>query len=528
MAVCCRQTRHQRVLFDYDFSKIQEVDNDFFIRNDKLTYAVNKEGIYQLAEYDIESHKLMGTTASEYNLSNPFYFQDSLCYLIDSTMSGAYSVIGVPNRFCTNERYLKAYASGSGNFVLLQARDHGSLHLFRADRGKPIIINGISGSFNGACFSEDERILILSIGNELWLVNLTDGRLHALATSVPGIKKNLFLYGNELYYSAYGTNENYTIFMCRIVGEAVTNTDVVLQGPHDLRLPKRDAENLYYIEIVDSKYFLKRKSLTNGQITDITVDGIVYSYQITAREIIAVFSDLQTPRGIVSFNKKTLNAFRIQGESVPSIKIVSQLLKKRDGGIPAYVLHESDTRTRGIILYFHPGHRNDDYSPRWDNMIYSFCSNGFMVVAPNFPSSTGYGKSYERKDFETAVRYMTGWIRELRQKYKLPVYLYGISSGCILMEACANRSSNAVKGIISAFGLSENVFSLSDIPCLYVLGENDPFVPYLSRIQKIRLLKEMNPDIQQLVFPNEAHWIQHANNFNVYFKTAIAFLNENQ
>lgn len=81
-------------------------------------------------------------------------------------------------------------------------------------------------------------------------------------------------------------------------------------------------------------------------------------------------------------------------------KILPELVsyKSYDGlEIPAF-LYRPETSNGAAILYPHGGPK-DQYAYFWDDLAQYFTAKGYTYLAPNYRGSTGYGKAFERANY---------------------------------------------------------------------------------------------------------------------------------
>jgi dipeptidyl aminopeptidase/acylaminoacyl peptidase len=83
-------------------------------------------------------------------------------------------------------------------------------------------------------------------------------------------------------------------------------------------------------------------------------------------------------------------------------KIVPEIVsyKSFDGlDIPAF-LYKPETSNGAAIVYPHGGPK-DQYGYIWDELAQYFTAKGYTYLAPNYRGSTGYGKQYERLNYDS-------------------------------------------------------------------------------------------------------------------------------
>ena len=142
--------------------------------------------------------------------------------------------------------------------------------------------------------------------------------------------------------------------------------------------------------------------LRSGRIEQLTDHGVVYGYDFLADGTLVYFHrDLRTPGALIAGGKVL--------ESVPSG------VDFRVERLPRHAIAfqpPARTRQAGTILYIGPLHA--DVSPRWDPLIMGLVYQGFRVVAPNYPGSLGFGRTYEDAPWQAAVEELASWTDSLR------------------------------------------------------------------------------------------------------------------
>jgi len=81
--------------------------------------------------------------------------------------------------------------------------------------------------------------------------------------------------------------------------------------------------------------------------------------------------------------------------------VMPELVSYRSGDgleIPAY-LYRPEKSNGAAILYPHGGPK-DQYIYFWDDLAQYFTAKGYTYLAPNYRGSTGYGKQFERANYE--------------------------------------------------------------------------------------------------------------------------------
>lgn len=116
------------------------------------------------------------------------------------------------------------------------------------------------------------------------------------------------------------------------------------------------------------------------------------------------FEGPTTPPDIYRMNVKTRQVTQLTFSNPPAMQknkfIVPEVVsyKSYDGlEIPAY-LYRPEKSNGAAILYPHGGPK-DQYIYGWDEIAQYFVAKGYTYLAPNYRGSTGYGKDFERANY---------------------------------------------------------------------------------------------------------------------------------
>jgi len=171
----------------------------------------------------------------------------------------------------------------------------------------------------------------------------------------------------------------------------------------------------------------------------------------------------------------------------------------------AYELYKENNLRTKTILFLHPG-MHSDFSPRWDNLLFALVNSGFTVIAPNYPMSFGYGKSYQQYFVETAADDIFNWVKKLNMDSN-EIFLLSMSSGNLILEEVLQYQDLEVSSMASIGGLRGRT-SKNDKqrPFLRLYGSNDPLLNYSELVKQ----KVIGDSI--FIFQNEGHWFRDINN----------------
>lgn len=508
-------------MFRY-FEGSLECDSEFTSdENGNIFFARNIDGLYKVIKYTNDKERCSIWLSNEIsNVSKPFIMAGSPVAMLDSDTFGKYDILATKNSaFLGYSKISKVFSFDNGRFLIVKYEKTNLIAFM--DQKKKIrksleICNGV---LYGASLSN--KSLALSVGNDIYLYDIDLDTLRVLDIGIGGPKLNPYLYNNSLYFASNKNQQYYNI----VEHDIRNNTSkVVLSSDCDLRLPKRYGNKLYYIAVSKSEYLLRCRNLNDCSDKKVTLEGVTYDFHAVGNYLYFVYSDMRTPR--------TLRRWSTLSDEVSEIhKTTRDILTKSffqmDSLLgPAYFnLPKSKQRIKGIILYFHPTGLEADFSPRWDNMITPLCDSGYVVIAPNFPGSFGYGKAYSSAPLNRAIFVMMHWKNRLKVQYpNLPIFFYGISSGSDLLEATLALDPSGVCGAISAFGLNHQRSSEA-VPTLYFLGKLDPIIPIKMRLTKLTDEARSGGKVVICTLDNEGHWIQSPGGFVQFYKKTFFFLN---
>jgi hypothetical protein len=520
---CTRLREGSVVINDSITMVVNEVDSKFFLDEKKnLYFSKYDSGYYNTYSLNYEKKK-SNRLSRRGDFFSPLVINGYVGCLGDSAGNGQFRLYVNPIAGMQAEHVKMIGASVSGKYVLYQPEFNSAIFLWdsRARVARPVCQD--VKDFHGYSFSSEDKSLIVSCNDDLWQIAL-DGYFSQtkIATDLRGAKLNPYLYNRTAYFVSDELTENYSIYSSEL--DNPSPCKLVRTGPNDLRLPKILGGRLSYLEISRSEYLLKVLD-ANGETKALTTSGVTYDYQQLNDSLIAcTYSDLNTPRSMLLIHKATGMTTNLTGRSF-DLGIRSTYINE-PGRSAAYELRPPiGIPIRGLILFFHPG-LTSDFSPRWDTILMALCMNGFIIVAPNYPMSYGYGKKFRSMNMGDAISDMTIWAREARRGHAdIPMICLASSSGNLLMERVLDVVGNEVNCAISLFGLSANIPGKTSLPVMHVLGQNDPLIDCARRIADLKDSGFAPSDI--LVLGNEGHWIRKSKNFKTVLHGIINFIETN-
>ncbi|HEX2787485.1 MAG TPA: S9 family peptidase [Ignavibacteria bacterium] len=228
---------------------------------------------------------------------------------------------------------------------------------------------------------------------------------------------------------------------------------------------------------------------------------------------------------------------------------------KKDGSNPA-------------ILWPHGGPEAQEMH-NFSKYIQIYCNNGYIVIAPNFRGSTGYGKNFQKmiyRDFGGAEYLDVLKSMEVLEKSGYvnmgKVAIVGGSFGGFMVLTCITRAPDLWKCAIDIFGPSNLVTFANSVPehwkegvarlvgdvekdrkfleerspinyidnikcpLLVMQGKHDPRVVENESVQIVDKLRKNGKEVEYVLFEDEGHGFSKVTNTIKAFKTQLEFLDK--
>jgi dipeptidyl aminopeptidase/acylaminoacyl peptidase len=499
------------------FIKVPFEIEPYFILKDKqeIYFSARLSEGYQL-------YKLMETSIQlrneGKNIFKPFMLSGSVAGLQDKDGDEQFRITdNALTSYIGDAVIKKLFSFRNGYLIILQLKEDGSLVLIDLKKGlkKRLTIN--PAMFHSADCSNDQDLLVLNYDDKLTIVNLKNlDRMSEIFINTSGDKMNPFVHGKEIYFSDNSHSEYHRIFKINL-SDPSYRPQLVYHSAHDLRVPKIKGNELFYIEIVNSEYLLRARNLQTGHVRSVTDKGVVYNYDFDKEAVIFSYTDFNTPKAIFKDVNGSLS--NLTGTSL-KLNLNHKFINGNKLRSPAYVISQTAKVIKGVILYFHPG-LYDDFSPRWDPIIMNLTRDGYVIVSPNYPMSSGYGKKFKNADLNIAVNDILNWKAFIQSTYYgIPLFYCSSSSGNILMERALATDSSGIRATVSFFGLPSENQSTSSVPGLFILGGNDPILDFNYRSE---MLSRIKGTVKIKAYPFEGHWFRNENNLYDAINTVLNF-----
>jgi dipeptidyl aminopeptidase/acylaminoacyl peptidase len=260
------------------------------------------------------------------------------------------------------------------------------------------------------------------------------------------------------------------------------------------------------------------------------------------------------------------------GQSVPGDDLVKPELihyKSFDGlSIPVFLYLPKDYTgpPLSVIVQIHGGPEGQ-YTPNFNSITQYFINNGYAVAAPNVRGSSGYGKHYmtlddkdKRLDSVQDIVYLRHYLKEREEIDESKVILMGGSYGGYMVLANLAfypeywAAGIDIVGISNLVSFLENTSEwrrslreaeygslehdrdmLKDVspinkvgsivaPLFIIHGANDPRVPLSEAEQITDKLKELDRDVELIVYDDEGHGLSKLENRIDAYTKVVKFL----
>lgn len=495
-----------------------EIEPKFVLTpNGDIVFSATDDNTYSIYKYT--SKGLQKKDHGDGYLS-PFMIDNRVYGLIDNNGDQNYITDHViikklvAGRFI---RYLQAFANTDQ--VVVQLNNDNTVYLLDiSEESKTVMLNGVRKVHN--ILKVNGNSFIINYDGTLSIFNLQTKSEQVLTENINGESMNAYVTEELfLYYANQNEQDHYKILEINLKIKPLKSRVIHEKRGFDVRMPKRKGDFLYFLELVNSEYLLYRMNLRTKTLKQITRKGVVYMYDFGPKNnIVLSYSDFEHPKCIADYDIKN-EKFTIKTGSRQQLPFTYQPLKSKYGS-NAYLIKPKNNLYKGVIVYFHPG-LHSDFSPRWDPIIINLVINGYVILAPNYPMSSGYGQRFYQSDLKIAAEDIGGWKNYIRANFKpYPMYYLSSSSGNILMEKSLKDDDEGVSAFASLFGISVESEKFSKKEGLYILGENDPIVNFQTRKQSIMFINGQNKVIS---YPTEGHWIRNQTNNEDLVKKIINF-----
>jgi hypothetical protein len=495
-----------------------EIDDHFLVLSDKrIVFSVNDSGFFSLKIFKDGIIKRL--IPSYKNVFKPTLVKGDITAVQDVDGNENYKSISPELRqYIEPDAIKEIYSFRRGELIIIQMQNDNNIFLIDIKAKVKRKLLRISQKVNGVVFSEKGNFFVISYDDKIKFIDGLNNSSINLANDLKGDKLNPYIHEKYVYFVNNSRSKYYQVFRINLENTISNLAQLVHQSEHDILMPKIDDRFLYYVEVINSEYLLKSLNINTKEIDEITHQGVVYNYDFyTDEKIVFVYADIFTPRCLMFYNKKDNSFFNITSSNV-NHGLSVQLIKTSYSKTNAYELKSNEKQVKGVILFIHSGL---DFSPRWDAVLMNLCYNGYIILAPNFPMSSGFGRMYSSDKMDDGLDDLKKWKDfMLKQNINMPVYCLAASSGNILMERLLADDNKGIKAAASLFGIPAT--NETAVPILYILGKNDPHVSFTTRSLILNIMKIYSP-IDIFSYSDEGHWFRKTKNMQDAVSRIIDF-----
>ena len=326
---------------------------------------------------------------------------------------------------------------------------------------------------------------------------------------------------------------------------------------------------------------LKLKNISTGKNKTLKVpkgNCITFSFTKDDKKVVFIYDSPQNPNDIYVYDLKKDKLKQVTFSMIGGIP-------KNDFVVPHEIKYKSfDGLEINGFMYVPKWMKKDGTNPaviwphggpEWQekNLFNKYfqilCNRGYIVVAPNFRGSTGYGKSFQKliykdwggnefKDVLAAYDYAV----ESGYTNKDNIAVVGGSFGGFMTLTCATRAPERWKCAVDIFGPSNLITFCNSVPehwkpgvavlvgdavkdrefleerspinfvsniispLLVIQGKNDPRVVQTESDQMVEVMKQQNKEVDYLVLQDEGHGFSKVSNQIMVWDLICGFLDK--
>jgi dipeptidyl aminopeptidase/acylaminoacyl peptidase len=316
-------------------------------------------------------------------------------------------------------------------------------------------------------------------------------------------------------------------------------------------------------------YYMHMPSGLTHKITIPT--GVVTSLQFRDGRVLFSLSSINRGHEVYSYQGGAVRQlthsprFGIELEKIPEPQSI--WYDSFDGRRIHANIYRPPDEPRGVVVYLHGGPESQD-RPEFKPLVVALLMAGYVVAAPNYRGSTGYGKTFVHlddiekrwnavKDVETFAK----WLAEQGIAVKKPCVIGGSYGGYLTLMALATAPHLWACGVemVGIFNLvtflertapwrrkyreteygyldkhRDVLIQLSpathvekiEAPLMIVHGANDIRVPVYEAEQLAQRLRELGREVKVIILPDEGHTITKVENRIKVYTEVVRFIRQ--
>ena len=508
-----------RLIFNRNISNFRflapalELEPKFLIDNNNVFLSASSGTYYNLYKYS--NGALTPLIKGTQDIFYPFIFKGRVCGLSDHNGDENYRTNDTELNQLLGNNFIKViFSFDRAKLLFVQYKNDDKLYeLDLIKKSRRPLLNKIR-KVNSVSLSKNGNYLAVSYDGKLIAINLKDSlkKFEFVRESQNELNKsNPFFDQDCLIFSSNSNSQFYEIFKTDLTSISPKRS-LLFSSNHDVLMPKLYGDNLFFLEIVNSEYLLRVINLKTGRKQELTRNGVIYNYEICSDgDIICTYSNLNTPKSLLKIHLPYGTSIILAGGAI-QIEIKQLFIPQTIKRSAAYIiLPPIKQEKRGVVLFFHPG-LHADFSPRWEITLSNLALNGYTIVSPNYPGSVGFGKDFFNSNETKIFDDISQWDNYIHLKYpRLPYYYLSSSSGNLIMEKALMSQHRWVTASASLFGVPDYYNENNKNDCLYILGKNDPVVPFAERESILLKMERMDAD-NIYGINDEGHWLRKQKN----------------
>ena len=161
---------------------VKIVDTKFLISKDTTIYfSMNDSNNFKLFSYNYRHEKVVQQTINYTNVFEPLFYDDTLVAIHDNNGDEEFfPTLSELNRYTNNKPIKYIESSPSGAYIIFQIKNDPFFYFLNVKKKLKIPIIRIDFRFYSACFSKNEKILLISIFQKLYLYDIKKNHLQEI------------------------------------------------------------------------------------------------------------------------------------------------------------------------------------------------------------------------------------------------------------------------------------------------------------------------------------------------------------
>lgn len=340
-------------------------------------------------------------------------------------------------------------------------------------------------------------------------------------------------------------------------------------------------KHLLWITNEYGSYVVKIKNMKTGKVQKVDIPkGIISSIEFTKdnKELVFIFNNPQNPGDIYVYDiakkkqRQITNSF-IGGVSKKDFSKPKDIIYSSFDGLKIHALlympHGTEKNGKNPAIVWPHGGPEYQEVHNFSRYIQVMVNAGYIVIAPNFRGSTGYGKTFQKLIYRdwggNEFKDVLGSVEYLKKSgYADPekIAVVGGSFGGFMCLTCITKAPELWKCAVDIFGPSDLFTFINSVPehwkmgvdelvgntktdsellherspinyvdrikcpLLVVQGKHDPRVVQHESEQIVNKLKSQNKPVEYILLEDEGHGFNKVSNQIKVFEAKLIFLDK--